>query len=92
MDLYIANIGEKANSFATKLIFELRKKGVFVEKDICEKSLKAQFKYADKMKSKFVLTLGDDEIEKNQAKIKNMETGEEQEIQLNSESILEKIF
>ena len=44
------------------------------------------------MKSKFVLTLGDDEIEKNQAKIKNMETGEEQEIQLNSESILEKIF
>lgn len=92
MDLYIANIGEKANSFATKLIFELRKKGVFAEKDICEKSLKAQFKYADKMKSKFVLTLGDDEIEKNQAKIKNMETGEEQEIQLNSESILEKIF
>lgn len=92
MDLYIANIGEKANIFATKLIFELRKKGVFVEKDICEKSLKAQFKYADKMKSKFVLTLGDDEIEKNQAKIKNMETGEEQEIKLNSESILEKIF
>ena len=62
MDLYIANIGEKANDFATKLVLELRNAGVFVEKDICERSLKAQFKYADKNNAKFVLTLGDDEV------------------------------
>ena len=75
MDLYIANIGEKANDFATKLVLELRNAGVFVEKDICERSLKAQFKYADKNNAKFVLTLGDDEVEAKKARIKNMQNG-----------------
>lgn len=92
MDLYIANIGEKANDFATKLVLELRKAGVFVEKDICERSLKAQFKYADKNNAKFVLTLGDDEVEAKKAKIKNMQTGEEVEIELDVENIIKVLF
>lgn len=92
MDLYIANIGEKANDFATKLVLELRKAGVFVEKDICERSLKAQFKYADKNNAKFVLTLGDDEVEAKKAKIKNMQTGEEVEIELDAENIIKVLF
>lgn len=92
MDLYIANIGEKANDFATKLVLELRKAGVFVEKDICERSLKAQFKYADKNNAKFVLTLGDDEVEAKKARIKNMQTGEEVEIELDAENIIKVLF
>ena len=89
MDLYVANIGEKANEFATELVLKLRDKGIFVEKDICERSLKAQFKYADKNNVKFVLTLGDDEVETKKAKIKNMKTGEEIEVELKPENILE---
>ena len=92
MDLYIANIGEKANDFATKLILELRNAGVFVEKDICERSLKAQFKYADKNNAKFVLTLGDDEVEAEKARIKNMQNGEEVEIELYAENIIKVLF
>ncbi len=92
MDLYIANIGEKANDFATKLVLELRKAGVFVEKDICERSLKAQFKYADKNNAKFVLTLGDDEVETKKARIKNMQTGEEVETELDAENIIKVLF
>ena len=92
MDLYIANIGEKANDFATKLVLELRNAGVFVEKDICERSLKAQFKYADKNNAKFVLTLGDDEVEAKKARIKNMQTGEEVEIELDAENIIKVLF
>lgn len=92
MDLYIANIGEKANDFATKLVLELRNVGVFVEKDICERSLKAQFKYADKNNAKFVLTLGDDEVEAKKARIKNMQNGEEVEIELDAENIIKVLF
>ena len=92
MDLYIANIGEKANDFATKLVLELRNAGVFVEKDICERSLKAQFKYADKNNAKFVLTLGDDEVEAEKARIKNMQNGEEVEIELDAENIIKVLF
>lgn len=92
MDLYVANIGEKANEFATELVLELRDKGVFVEKDICERSLKAQFKYADKNNAKFVLTLGDDEVETKKAKIKNMQSGEEIEVELNADEIVKVIM
>lgn len=92
MDLYVANIGEKANEFATELVLKLRDKGVFVEKDICERSLKAQFKYAYKNNAKFVLTLGDDEVETKKAKIKNMQSGEEIEVELNADEIVKVIM
>ena len=92
MDLYVANIGEKANEFATELVLKLRDKGVFVEKDICERSLKAQFKYADKNNAKFVLTLGDEEVETKKAKIKNMQSGEEIEVELNADEIAKVIM
>ena len=92
MDLYVANIGEKANEFATELVLKLRDKGVFVEKDICERSLKAQFKYADKNNAKFVLTLGDDEVETKKAKIKNMQSGDETEVELNADEIAKVIM
>ena len=92
MDLYVANIGEKANEFATELVLKLRDKGVFVETDICERSLKAQFKYADKNNAKFVLTLGDDEVETKKAKIKNMQSGEEIEVELNADEIVKVIM
>lgn len=92
MNLYVTNIGEKANEFATELVLKLRDKGVFVEKDICERSLKAQFKYADKNNAKFVLTLGDDEVETKKAKIKNMQSGEEIEVELNADEIAKVIM
>lgn len=87
--LYIATIGEGANVFATTLVENLRKNNLYVEKDVTGKSLKAQFKYADKIRAKYVITLGDTEIEQKSAKIKNMETGEEETITLSIEAIVE---
>jgi len=78
--IYVAQIGEKANLFATKLVEDLREAGVYAVKDITAKSLKAQFKYADKIGAKYTLTIGDDEIQNGVGKLKNMQTGEEIEI------------
>lgn len=92
MDLYIATIGDEADLCATKLVMTLRDEGVFVEKDICSRSLKAQFKYADKKNARFVLTIGEDEVKKNSAKLKDMKTGEEVETKLKAEEIFSKLF
>ena len=89
--LYIAGIGEKANTLATILVKKLRENGVNVQKDIVERSIKAQFKYADKIGAKYVLTIGEDEINNNKAKLKNMETGAETEIKLDVENIQKHI-
>lgn len=89
--IYIANIGELANVLATKLVNELREQDVYALKDITEKSIKAQFKYADKIGAKFVLTIGDNEISKMEGTLKNMQTGEEKQVKLNAEAIKEII-
>ena len=87
MDIYLASIGEEADIFATKLATELRNEGIQVEKDICSRSLNAQFKYANKTNAKYVLTIGENEVRENKAKIKNMATGEETELNLTYDDI-----
>ena len=89
--LYVANLGEDANVFAAKLVKELRIKNIYCEKDITGKSLKAQLKYADKKCSKYVLIIGDEELQNSRAKLKEMESGNEIEISLDLENILKAI-
>ena len=42
-----------------------------------DRSLKSQFKYADKIGAKFVIAIGEDEISENKLTVKNMATGEQ---------------
>ena len=78
-EIFVATIGEEANKYGTRLVQKLRAEGKYVVKDITGKGLNAQFKYANKIGAKYVITLGDDEIKNKVAKLKNMETGEEEE-------------
>ena len=89
--LYIVPIGEKANQYANKLAFELRKEEIYVEKDICQRSIKAQFKHADKLNAEYVITIGDDELNNNMAQLKNMETGDLEEISLDISQIIKRL-
>ena len=89
--IYIAQIGEQANIFATKLVHELRKNNIYVEKDITGKSINAQFKYANKIGANYVVTIGDNELQEGQAELKNMLTGKTEKIKLETNAIIEKI-
>ncbi len=80
--LYIASIGSEAELYATILTTKLRKSGIYVEKDIMGRGMKAQFKYADKKKAQYVLTIGENEILTHKAVLKNMTSGEQKEIEL----------
>ena len=81
-DLYIATMGENAGVAATGICELLRKDGFKVQTDICGRGLKAQMKFADKTGARFTMVLGDNECESGNAKIKNMQSGEETEIRL----------
>lgn len=90
-DLYVASIGELAEGVASTLVYQLRENGFYIETDICERSMKASVKYADKMNARFLIVMGEDEVNTGTAKIKNMETGEEIEIKLEITKIIENI-
>ncbi|MBO7526108.1 MAG: histidine--tRNA ligase, partial [Clostridia bacterium] len=76
-DIYIAPMGEDAYVKAFETVLSLRKKGVIAETDHMARGIKAQFKYADKIKAKFVGVIGSDELALGKIKIKRMDTGEE---------------
>ena len=57
-------------------VYELRNQNINAELDLNGRSVKAQMKYADKLKAGYTLVFGDEEMEKNLFRLKNMETGE----------------
>lgn len=74
---YFAAIGEAASLRAAQLAHLLRKEGFRAECDLTGKSVKAQMKYADKLGAAYTVVLGDNELEKGEAALKNMKTGAE---------------
>lgn len=92
-EVYIAQVDDKCFNFVTQLKMDLRQLGIYVESDISQRSLKAQFKYANKIGAKYVITIGEDEITKKIIQIKGMKTGNVDEIRLDKsiiKSYLEK--
>ncbi len=90
-ELYIAAMGEKEMIIALKLAGSLRKY-ISVETDICDRSLNAQLKYANKVEAENLLVIGEEEIKTNTAKIKNMQTGKEYNVELDADTIFETIL
>lgn len=81
-DVYVAPMGENATAEAIKLCNELREEGFTAVTDLSGRGLKAQMKYANKIGAKFSMVIGDNELENKKATLKNMITGENQEIDL----------
>lgn len=88
-DLYIASLGENASQKAQVIAKNLRANGLCVESDVQGRGFNAQMKYANKIKAEHCIVLGDEEIEKNIYKLKNMSTGEE--VSVREDEILTKI-
>jgi len=80
--LFIAVLGEEAKRRGLKIINDLRKKGYSCEIDTLNRSLKAQMRAADKLNAKKVLILGEEELKKNKAILRDMETHEQKEVKL----------
>ena len=90
-DLYILSLGKEENKKAFELSEILREKGFVIERDIMERSFKAQMKFADKLNSKYLVVIGENELQNQKINIKNLKTGEEREVNLEVEEILNTI-
>ena len=81
-DLYIAPANEQASLLAASIATDLRNEGVFVLFDVFGRSIKSQMKYANKIGAAFTVVLGEDELLSGTAQLRNMDTGETQEIKV----------
>ena len=75
--VYIANYGEKARMAALELCAALRHEGIRADIDHVGRSMKAQFKYADKAGAAYVVTIGEDELDRGEIRLRQMESHEE---------------
>lgn len=91
-ELYILSVGKEETNMALEIAERLRELDVFVERDIAQRSFKAQMKYADKTKAKNLVVIGENELNSGYVKLKNMETGQEEEIKLDYKEIYNKII
>ena len=82
IEVFIASMGDSASDKAFELCYALRKANISAETDHLGRSFKSQFKYADKIGAKYVIALGDNEIESGICKARNMADGNETELAL----------
>lgn len=83
-DLFIVAIGDKATLKAVEIAKDMRAEGFEALMDLNQRSIRAQMKYADKLGAKFNIVIGDNEVESGVARLKNMQSGEETEIALDT--------
>ena len=78
--VYIAGMDAECRQKAFALASELRLNGINAEIDLMERSVKAQFKYADKIGAKYVAVIGGNELAEGKANVKCMATGESETV------------
>ncbi|HZW39084.1 MAG TPA: histidine--tRNA ligase [Ignavibacteriaceae bacterium] len=83
VDIYIVKVTKDINKEAFNIASDLRRKGLAVEMDYNDRSVKAQMREANKENAKYVMFLGGDEFAEDKTKLKNMQNGEENTIPLN---------
>ena len=78
-DVFVTYMGQNGQH-AFALVQQLRKAGIKADMDHCGRSLKAQFKYANKTGAPLTAVIGDDEAANGTVKIKRMADGEEKTV------------
>lgn len=86
--VYVVALEEKARLYAVDLLKTLRLNGISADMDYMNRSLKSQMKSAGNI-SQYACIIGSEEIEKNLITVKNLVTGEQEE--LTQEQLLDKL-
>jgi histidyl-tRNA synthetase len=89
IDLFIVTIEKGLESFAYQTAVNFRRKGLTVDLDYLNRSVKAQMREANRMNAKYVLFIGGDEFTRGEVVLKNMSNGEQKIFNKNDN---EKIF
>jgi histidyl-tRNA synthetase len=91
LQCYIATMDEKTNKAGFLLMGKLRNLDLNCEKDYLNRSLKAQMKDANKLNAQFVIIIGTEELNTNQATLKRMSDGLQKRIKFSAKEILKEV-
>jgi len=81
-DLFLLSLGEKALAYNVGLASKMRHGGISAAMDFDAKSMKSQMRTADRIHAKYVLILGDNELESGTAVLKDMSDGSQKTLRL----------
>ena len=79
-DAFVVTMGDEARMEGVRLVSELRAAGLKADLDHAARSMKAQFKYANKVGASKVIVIAGDELEKGVVKIRDMSNSSEAEV------------
>ncbi len=82
--VYVANAGRELRDKVFEVCRAFRSAGVVTEADYQSRSLKGQFKQADKLGARLIVILGGDELAEGKVKIRNMQTHDEELVAVES--------
>ena len=80
LDAFVVTLGDEARLEGVKLVRELRQAGIKADMDHAARSMKAQFKFANKLEVKKVIVIAGDELSKGVVKLRDMENSAETEV------------
>lgn len=86
-DLYIVYLGDTAHGHALRLAAELRRYGVSVSLPTGSRSLRAQLRSASAANARYALIIGDDEVAKGAAALRDLDSSEQNDVSLDAEAI-----
>jgi len=81
-DAFVVSFKDVSDTEALRLVNELRSMGISADMDYDFRKMKKQFSLADKNGARFTIVLGEDEMAKKSAAVKDMETGSQEDIEI----------
>ena len=78
LEVFVMYVSDTEKKYAASLINYLRANGFRVDTEYTGRGLKAQFKQADRLNSKYLIILNDEDLKNDEVKIKNNKTKEEE--------------
>ena len=82
VEVYIMSVNDDMIGIATKIASKLRESGMKVDMDLMRRKMKKAFEYANKIGAKKVVIVGPDEFERKVVIVKDMESGNEEEVKI----------
>jgi histidyl-tRNA synthetase len=89
-DVFVVALGETAQKPAFKLLCDLRAKSIKASMDFAGRSLKAQMKQANKAMARYVVMLGEDEVNDSCVILKDMITSDQEKIAI--QEVVNKLY
>ena len=80
VELFVMYVSDTEKKYAASLVQYLRANGYRVDTEYTGRGLKAEFKQADRLNAKYLIILNDEDLAKDEVKIKNNKTKEEETV------------